>query len=667
MKLSVQQKAYLVFVILFLLVCSTLWWVRHTAQKTIQDIQIEAESTGRVDVSSQPLAPLRMDGITFWLQAAETRALTSFQGKFYAATVGGLLCLDESGKVIKHYTMADGLPELDLTALSVFQEKLFIGTRTAGLLSFDGKTFTQHSFRSPRARQVRALCPTPSYLLIGTFDGGLFDFDGATFAHRFQPIKGPKIEAVTAVLAVESRIYLGTQNSGLFVWREGELRNFTTADGLPSPRVTALLASGTTILIATDAGTVRLVENGPFEQLSNQPNLTSLVEFQGKVWGGLVTGGVVEVPKTGGPGPSSASKLFGRTAQSETGHPLQTVLTTQQNTLWALTEKGIFKLNLRPGGGFEWEAWGTGISNTRQLAASHVNSLAFDEQGRLWVGYFDRGLDVLNPATGEREQHFQDEAIREINCLRYSAETREMLVATSGGLTVYDSALRSKHYDEKSASLIGNNVAYATRLPGYALFKSDSGSGATRSDAPIVLATARGLTLMQAGVSRSLNAFHGLASNYLYCAEPMAGKLYLGSLGGLMELDGLRVIRTWKIDNSRLTANWITSLIAVNGTLYVGTYGGGVNALLPTGEIVRFEETAGIEVNNHAMATDGDWLYVGTLDKGLLMYDLNHRIWRTWSVGLASSNVTSLVIHDGALFLGTTGGVIRIEMSRLKE
>ena len=69
--------------------------------------------------------------------------LIEFQNSLYAVNGGGLVQYSKNGEIKKHFTVLDGLPESDLVSLGVFRGKLFIGTRTAHLLEFDGKNFTQ--------------------------------------------------------------------------------------------------------------------------------------------------------------------------------------------------------------------------------------------------------------------------------------------------------------------------------------------------------------------------------------------------------------------------------------------------------------------------------------------------------------------------------------------
>jgi ligand-binding sensor domain-containing protein len=178
----------------------------------------------------------------------------------------------------------------------------------------------------------------------------------------------------------------------------------------------------------------------------------------------------------------------------------------------------------------------------------------------------------------------------------------------------------------------------------------------------VVLATAGGLTEVIGGRPRSITAFHGLASNHLYTSATIGSRLFVGSLAGLVELEGLRVVRTYKTSNSRLSHDWVTALAQVDGTLYVGTNGGGVDALLPTGEWVNYSDELGkFEVNQNAIHYDGERLYVGSSDRGLLVYNTRDRRWTRISAGLASQSIAAITSDDQFIYLGTLNGLVRIE------
>ncbi|HEY3136242.1 MAG TPA: hypothetical protein VGL29_09460, partial [Blastocatellia bacterium] len=296
------------------------------------------------------------------------------------------------------------------------------------------------------------------------------------------------------------------------------------------------------------------------------------------------------------------------------------------------------------------------------LTAGHVTALAIDGVGHLWVGYFDRGADVVDPSTSERLTHIEDERVREVNYLTLDTGSNRMLVATSRGLVSLGGDLKQTVVTQAEGGLINDSVAH--------VFLADLGSQmlASTSTTPAlgqhvtVLATAGGLTEIIGGRARSITAFHGLASNHLYTAAAVGSRLFVGSLAGLVELEGLRVVRTYKTSNSRLSHDWVTALAEADGTLYVGTNGGGVDALLVTGELVNFADELGkFEVNQNAMHYDGERLYVGTSDRGLLIYHPRDRRWTRFSAGLASQSVTAITNDDRFVYVGTMNGLVRVE------
>ncbi|MCS7081061.1 MAG: hypothetical protein NZ585_13560 [Chloracidobacterium sp.] len=624
------------------------WW---STWRAAQEVRLAAEAAGRLETRSTPLAPPDMAGVTLWLDAAHVEALTEFRGQLYAATSGGLAVLDTDGAPLRHLTTADGLPDNDLTTLAVFRDRLFIGTRTAGLVEYDGVRFIQHEFRKPAAVHVSSLLATPDVLVIGMLDGGLYDYDGAQFGQRFQPPRATPITGVTALYAVGTRLFIGTLAHGLFIWRDGELKHVPPSGGLPSPHVTAFAWRDESLYVATDAGVVRLTQDEQLQPVSRQPNIRSLAVYDGKLYAGLVVGGIVEV-RPMSQAALRAAQLSPVQAGSDAAHR-QVRLAVVGERLLALTQSGVYAVRSKGDSGFEWRRFDRPNPAEGRLTSGNVTSLAFDATGRLWVGTFENGLDILDPDTGDLLRHIQDETVREINHLCATSRLSPMLAATSGGLVAFDAAGKVvRRYDAKSAALIGDAVSHVRPLE----------NGVTAQ--ALAVATAKGLTIWRDGVGRSLTAFHGLPSNYLYCCEMLNGKLYVGTLGGLAELDGLRVARTWRTDNSDLPANWINALLAVEDTLYIGTYGGGVCAMRPAGDIRRFPETKGVEINLNAMATDGERLYVGTLDRGLLVYDLRSDRWRVWRDGLPSANVTAIAVRPDAVFVGTSGGVARIEKRR---
>ena len=577
-------------------------------------------AAAEVVVEENRLRAPRTDGLSIYLSAADVRAAVDFNGETYLATSGGLIELDGNDTVKRRYTTFDGLPENDLTALAVFRDRLFIGTTSSGLIAFDGNAFTGFEFKKPKATRVSALRVTDTELLIGTLDGGLFEYNGERFSRRLNSATGADFSRVTALLDLDSRLYIGTQDRGLYIWREAHIDHLDTNTGLPSPHVTALsvlpsrLEDEGVIAAATDFGVVAIGADNEVKPLSAQPNVSSLAAHDGR--------------------------------------------------LWALTREGAFARD-ESSDGPAFDRVAGSLAADSVISAGHITGLALDGMNRLWVGYFDRGLDAIAPGTSERLSHIEDDRVREINFIAFDREEDRTFAATSRGLVAFDGQLNQTVFTREKNGLINDSIAHITFAdagPSYQASTNPVVPVSSPGERVMVLATAGGLTEVYGGRARSLTAFHGLASNHLYTSASVGSRLFVGSLAGLVELEGLRVVRTYKTSNSRLSHDWVSAIAEINGTLYIGTNGGGVDALLPTGEWLNFaDELGGFEVNQNAMHADGERVYVGTSDRGLLVYNTRDRRWSRVSAGLASQNVTAITSDDEFVYVGTLNGLVRIE------
>lgn len=654
----------------FLLIVAVVFWVVKLNNRVRDERERQTAST-RVEVEIKRLTAPSADGLALYLNSADVRAVASFAGARYLATSGGLVALDESGNVKRRYTTLDGLPDNDLTALAVFRERLFIGTASAGLLGFDGNTFTGFSFNKPKAARVSVLLATESELLIGTLDGGLFEYDGERFTRRINSATGADFERVTALLPLESRLYIGTQDRGLYVWREAHIEHVNTNEGLPSPHVTALAAmppsfsQAGVIAVATDFGVVAINDANEIKPVSIRPNITSLAISAGRMWAGLFGGGVIDLGAERA-APQHASDETRSSLSEAPGlpHSVPSVVFAADGRLWALTQEGAFARDEHAAGP-AFEPVAASLAGERVLTAGQITSLAFDGAGRLWAGYFDRGVDLIATDASERLSHIEDDRVREINFIAFDRDEDRMLAATSRGLVSFDSRLKQTVLTRERSGLINDSVAHVSFVEDSMSSPSSPGSTVPVKMTHVralVVATAGGMTEISGGRARSLTAFHGLASNHLYTSAAVGSRVFLGSLAGLVELEGLRVVRTYKTSNSRLAHDWVTALAEAGGTLYIGTNGGGVEALLPSGEWVSFSDEIGkFEVNQNAMHFDGERLFVGTSDRGLLVYNTRGRRWTRIAAGLASQSVTAITSDDRFVYVGTLNGLVRIE------
>jgi len=177
------------------------------------------------------------------------------------------------------------------------------------------------------------------------------------------------------------------------------------------------------------------------------------------------------------------------------------------------------------------------------------------------------------------------------------------------------------------------------------------------------IATSKGLAFRENGKIRAISAVNGLPNNSVYTVLQTGEKLYAGTLGGLAEIQNKKVIRTFKDSNSNLKTNWVTALISINERIFIGTYGGGLFELLPSGEIRSFEaETGKFTVNPNAIFADENKLYIGTL-AGAKIYNLERQKWANIKNILPSETVMTITGDDENIYFGTTNGIAKVEKS----
>ncbi len=123
------------------------WRIRQTARAQLERERTRLARTDIVPFEVKSHAALNRPELQIRQSTRRVRAVARLHEAYFAATDGGLLELSQAGAIARHYTVLDGLPDSDLTALAAWGNKLFIGTRTQGLVTFDGARFA--SYRWP--------------------------------------------------------------------------------------------------------------------------------------------------------------------------------------------------------------------------------------------------------------------------------------------------------------------------------------------------------------------------------------------------------------------------------------------------------------------------------------------------------------------------------------
>jgi len=610
-----------------------MWRGSHAIRLADQDVRAEREFR----FVERPFTPPANPGFEavsspqVFLQAAQ------FQDHLYVAGPAGLLEYTPEGSLVRQYSVGIDLPGSPLVALAPAvlsdsrETELIVATAESGLLAFNGRSFRQILPANPDARAVTAILPTASgHLLIGTKKRGVLFYDGKqiTLLH-------PVLDSlyVTALAGSDSDLWVGTIDRGVLHFHGGEVESFAEAGGLPDRQVQSLAISEDTVFVGTPTG-VAVFDAGRFSRvLAPGVMATALLPTASTLYVGSEDQGVVAIA------------LEGPHRNPSIGQPSELAEVRQifasGDAVYALARSGLYQKNTHA---FGWERVLT--SGRASLSDRNISALAADSNGQLWVGYFDRGLDVLS-ADG-RARHVEDEHVFCVNRI-FQEKAGAIDVATANGLVRFDAAGSEQQVLTRSDGLIADHV---TDIVNY----RDG----------LALATPAGLTFLDPGGARSMYAFHGLVNNHVYALGVAGDELLAGTLGGLSQLRAGDVRFNYTTATSNLKHNWITAIAPVGAEWMVGTYGAGVLALDSSGKFHGFEiASAPVVINPNAMYVSPNYVLAGTLGDGFYFYDRQSGRWSAIRDGLPSVNVTAFAVANGYVYVGTDNGLVRIPEQKL--
>ncbi len=156
-------------------------------------------------------------------------------------------------------------------------------------------------------------------------------------------------------------------------------------------------------------------------------------------------------------------------------------------------------------------------------------------------------------------------------------------------------------------------------------------------------------------------------NNVYSVVQGPGGYLWFGTAEGLVRFDGVTFTVFDKRDVSGLGHNYVWSLLyapdeSPNGTLWIGTYGGGLFRL-KDGAFLSYTTRDGLAADRIWVLTRdaGGALWIGTEGGGVSRFDKG--VFRTFSTanGLPHDSVRALwPDKDGTVWVGTEGGLARI-------
>ena len=608
------------------------WWETSHA---VQQARVRVQSAAVVGFTIRPVDRSLPPGVDPMGAPAVFRDAAVFRGHFYLAGPLGLYEYDTSGAVVRRFRAGVELPPAGITSLAIgtvagAQERALVaGTAGAGLLMYDGRRMSQVWLDSAAHRKLTAtLALGAGRLLLGTDTLGVFVYDGGQIAPAHPALANVP---VTALAGVEGDIWIGTLDRGVLHWRGGAVNRFDESTGLPDLRVLSLAVREDLAYVGTPVGVAEFRAGRFVRVLGSGLFASAIAVHHDTLMVGTLDETIARIPL------GARSSRGVRPIVQHASGAIQRFIDAD-DVVYALTEDALYAVDdrsvrMRP----------VIEADRAQLTDRNVSALAVDRIGRLWVGYFDRGLDILD-AKGDRADHVENDRVFCVNRIVHEANGALTAVGTANGLVLFDAAGHQKQVLGRAEGLIADHV-------------TDLAVHADR----FTVATPAGLTFIDPDGSRSLYAFHGLVNNHVYALGVSGTRVLAGTLGGVSVLDDGVIHANYTAANSVLTHNWITAVVPVGDEWFVGSYGGGLFHLDAKGGWHAFADAAGpTEVNPNAMAVTDTHVFAGTLSQGLLVYDRRVARWTKFDAGLPSMNVTAVAADRGTLYVGTDNGIVRL-------
>ena len=645
-----NRKFLLAAIITFFLIATILGSVYSRANRALLISKQSVDAEQNLRFIERVYVPPVDSGFEWVSAPAVFSQAAEFRGHLFVGGPAGLTEYDDRGHPLREFRVGRELPASPIVrvvatnsptlsansaAKGRAQPELVIATADEGVLVFNGAQLRQILPESREARTITAVLPAASgHLLIGTQKRGLLVYDGRTL-RPFHPTLAKVF--VTELAGTEQDLWVGTEDRGIAHWHGGSVEWFGEAVGMPDARVYAIAPAGDKTYVGTPAGIAEF-QGGKFARvLAPGAFVRALFPTEKTLLVGTMDDGLIEIPlehsrRTAAPSVASA-KVNDVEQLMASGNLMYAVAT---NGIYSRGTAGGWKRVLEPSGGL--------------LTDRNVSALAIDRTGRLWVGYFDRGLDIVE-ANGQKTHHIEDEHAFCVNRVLTDLSHGTTAVATANGLVLFDANGNERQVLGKKDGLIADHVTDVIPF----------GNG-------MVAATPAGLTFMDSGGMRSLYAFQGLVNNHVYTLAANGNHLLAGTLGGVTLLQDDQVRASYTTATSTLKHNWITAAIPVGDDWWLGTYGAGVVKMDASGKFETTRDASGdLVINPNAMLATDRLILAGTMGDGLYVINRASGRWKAITEGLPSRNVTALATANGYVYVGTDNGLVRIPEARLGQ
>jgi ligand-binding sensor domain-containing protein/class 3 adenylate cyclase len=547
-------------------------------------------------------------------------------GYIWIATSSGLLRFDGARFVILDSTNAKGLRGTDMKALYAAKDgALWIGTGGNGLFRHWNGKFTQHSSDTSELYSVIRTVFQDSRGIVwaGTQNGALIVHESDAGIVSKPQLAGniPPVEISAIVEDAQHRIWIGTQQDGLYVVENGQTKHISQADGLADNVITALAA-----------------------------------DSSGAVWIGTASRGV-QCRKDG---------VFIRSITDANGlssNAVSGLIVHRNGTLWIGTGNGLCRL-------------ANGIitvfnSSNTALSSNTILALCEDYEGSMWIAAGGSGIDRIKEpkftAFGKKE-NFPD-----IVSTVFEDHSKRVWMGSfyNAGITLVQ--------DDKPRHLDHTNTK---GIPEGAFVRAISDDGKGRVWFGTV---GLGLLRYENGGFTQLTSSADIMHNIIRALyRDHNDQVWVGSFGGgLLKIDytaqGAPMLTPALSTKDGLTSDYIFNIAQDRRKrLWLATRDGGVNIIDQNGTITAIRQKQGLPSNSALYVTcdDEGTMWIGTqFGIALWQENTNKGTNNAASLKILSSQnglpeeATRQMIQDkqGNYWLTALGGIYCIPKQQVRE
>ena len=556
-----------------------------------------------------------------------------------AAEAGGRFTVDVFGT-------AQGLPSSAVLAVTQTRDGYLWAGTLAGLARFDGMQFAVFDENNTpglsSSQIIRLYEDRETNLWIGTENGAVGIVKGGEVTQVELGKRGRAGRLMAICEDAKGAVLLYTDSGLLARYQEGKVDEWQAGSGAPSTCRALIAEDSGRLWVGTDASLVAL---NPIPVVTEEVRPIRLNFLLASKRGGYWRLANGRIQKCKG---ERVERDWGAYPWTNTLPIVAACEDREGNLVVGTYGDGVYW--------FDAEGKATRISMEEGLSHNYVLAVTVDREGCLWVGTNGGGLnrvrrklfDVLERSRGSVVQSVCEDGQgglwigyngNRVDHYTSGGAQRFRLIPGSLPVDVNPDTLldvKSVFVGRKQGALGGNWVVSGTwGALGPHLYQLEYGQFA-----PLILPEAS---------DRRVSAIF----------QDRGGRLWLGTEGGLLRLDDLRLFTT----RDGLSADEVRAIAEDReGNLWVGTEGGGLNRLRD-GRFTHFTKTNGLPGNSiSAVEVDADGVLWVATSGGLARFHGGK--WTRYSKkeGLASNSLGYLLEDGrGCLWIGSNAGLMRLK------